>query len=86
MHTFNVLLVINSTIIYRYKITTTISSQVGRLNPGWNETGVDENTQFNKAMELVGSMFVDKVVHYKESWLPAREIVERAIDKRYEVC
>lgn len=69
----------------RYKITTTISSQVGRLNPGWNETGVDEQTQFNTAMELVGNMFIDKVVHYKSSWLPAREIVEAAIDKRYEV-
>ena len=36
-------------------------------------------------MELVGNMFIDKVVHYKSSWLPAREIVEAAIDKRYEV-
>ena len=41
--------------------------------------------QFSKAMELVGSMFVEKVVHYKSSWLPAREIVEAAINKRYEV-
>lgn len=69
----------------RYKITTTISSQIGRLNPGWNETGVDEQTQFNKAMEVVGGMFIEKVVHYKSSWLPAREIVEAAIEKRYQV-
>ena len=71
--------------IYRYKVTTSISSQVGSLNPGWNETGVDETAQFNKAMELVGNMFKEKVVHYKTSWLPAREIVEVAIDKRFQV-
>ena len=41
--------------------------------------------RFNKAMALVGSEFRDKVDYYSTSWWPARELVEKAINKRHEV-
>ena len=40
---------------------------------------------FDRAMELVGSEFMDRVKYYKESWFPARSIVFEAIEKRYDV-
>ena len=36
-------------------------------------------------MELVGSEFTDRVLFTKSVWWPAREIVQRTIEKRYEV-
>ena len=40
---------------------------------------------FIKAMELVGSEFLDKLNYYIECWWPARELVQKAIDSRFEV-
>ena len=37
------------------------------------------------AMQLVGKEFTDRVVEYKDIWLPARTIVQRAIESRLEV-
>ena len=36
-------------------------------------------------MKLVGEEFTDRVMAYKNVWLPAREIVQRAITDRYQV-
>jgi len=69
----------------RYRVSTTLSSRVGHLNPKWNSKGVDENVQFHKALELVGGEFTSRVVDYKDTWLPAREIVANAIKNRHEV-
>ena len=34
---------------------------------------------------MVGAEFLDKVLYYKKSWLPARELVEEAVKRRKEV-
>ena len=36
-------------------------------------------------MKMVGAEFLDKVLYYKKSWLPARELVEEAVKGRKEV-
>ncbi|XP_069133181.1 MYG1 exonuclease-like [Argopecten irradians] len=41
--------------------------------------------QFNKAYDMVGTEFLDRVLYYKKSWIPARELVEQAIKERTEV-
>ena len=41
--------------------------------------------KFLQAMELTGSELVEKIRFYYESWLPARTIVERAIEERFQV-
>lgn len=42
--------------------------------------------RFVKAMELVGGEFVGCVLRHRDVWLPARAIVQKAIEKRHEVC
>ena len=37
-------------------------------------------------MELVGGEFTECVVAYRDVWLPTRNIVQKAIEKRREVC
>ena len=37
------------------------------------------------AMELVGREFSEKVIEYKDIWLPARAIVQRALESRFQV-
>eukprot|EP00795_Rhopilema_esculentum_P012606 gene12606-3310_t len=69
----------------RYRITTTLSSRVSYLNPRWNDQSPDPWKGFEKAMELVRSEFLDRVSYFKESWLPARCIVESAIKERAKV-
>ena len=41
---------------------------------------------FQKAMELVKSEFLESVLYFKDSWLPARSLVEEAVEKRFEAC
>jgi len=36
-------------------------------------------------MKLVGEEFTNRVISYKDIWLPAREIVQRAIAERFQV-
>ena len=40
---------------------------------------------FAKAMKMVEEEFLETVSYFKDVWLPARTIVETAIEKRYEV-
>jgi len=71
----------------KYKITSLIGSRVGRLNPKWNDedkSEARENSQFRKAMELVGTEFKETVDGYVNSWLPAYDIVKAAIESRKE--
>ncbi|XP_022095011.1 UPF0160 protein MYG1, mitochondrial-like isoform X2 [Acanthaster planci] len=69
----------------RYLITTNLSSRVKHLNPDWMDLNPDEEGGFQKAMELTGLEFLDRVNYYSNSWWPARELVESAIDRRFEV-
>ncbi len=40
---------------------------------------------FEKAMDLVGSEFKDRVLFYANHWLPAREVVQKAFEGRHKV-
>lgn len=69
-----------------YRISSDISSRVGRFNPAWNSTeNFDIQSQFEKAMVIVGEEFVDRVLYYGSVWYPARAIVEEALENRFKV-
>ncbi|XP_076288915.1 MYG1 exonuclease [Lasioglossum baleicum] len=68
-----------------YRIVTDISSRVDFLNPSWNSKGVDSNQQFLKAVELTGQDFLQHLNYAVNVWLPARTIMEEAIQNRFEV-
>lgn len=69
-----------------YRISSDISSRVGRYNPSWNSTeDFDAQAQFEKAMVIVGEEFVDRVVYYGSVWYPARSIVAEALENRFNV-
>ena len=57
---------------------------VASLNPAWNveSTEADVNERFEQASTLMGEAFLSKVDFYGKSWLPARDIVVRALDQR----
>eukprot|EP01027_Heterolobosea_sp_BB2_P007177 GEZU01010699.1.p1 GENE.GEZU01010699.1~~GEZU01010699.1.p1 ORF type:complete len:310 (+),score=81.49 GEZU01010699.1:345-1274(+) len=68
-----------------YKITTHLPSRVGALNPRWNDPAPNENEGFKKAIALTGCEFLDSILYWGESWLPARSIVEECLAKRHEL-
>lgn len=70
-----------------YQIKTNLSNRVKSFNPNWMESKTpDEIDQlFQKAMKYVGNEFVDKVEYFATSWLPARKIVEKALENRFNV-
>ena len=41
--------------------------------------------RFQLAMELVGREFSERVMEYKDIWLPAKAIVQRALESRFQV-
>lgn len=70
----------------QYRISSDLSSRVGRFNPVWNSAdGFDEQTQFEKAMIIVGEEFVDRVLYFGTVWYPARTIVAEALENRYNI-
>ncbi|XP_028577359.2 MYG1 exonuclease [Podarcis muralis] len=69
----------------RYAMTTNVSSRVAYLNPRWNDKDQDTEPGFQKAMELVGNEFLDRLDYYYRAWIPARTLVEKAIQQRFEV-
>lgn len=68
-----------------YRTTSDASSRVARLNPRWNETDVDPNALFEKAVELTGAEFVDALDHLVKGWLPAKNTVMHAVSASLEV-
>jgi len=69
----------------RYRIVTDLSARVSNLNPYWNSQNVNIEERFQKAMALVLGEFLESVQYIKNVWLPARNIVRCAIEKRFEV-
>ncbi|XP_077528776.1 MYG1 exonuclease-like [Haemaphysalis longicornis] len=69
----------------RYRIGTNLSSRVAHLNPPWNEPDPKPDEQFGKAMRLAGEEFLERVRFYATSWLPARDLVLSALQKRHKV-
>lgn len=64
-----------------------MSNRVKNFNPGWTEDKTPEeiDEKFHEAMEYVGQEFFDKVQYFGTSWLPARVIVEKAVNDRFTV-
>lgn len=53
-----------------YTISTHLGSRVHRLNPEWNSTeNVNLSEQFKKAVELVGTEFVEKLMRVSHKQL-----------------
>ena len=85
----------------RYKSSGGICGRVGRFNPHWNEAEIDPDERFQQAMQCVGGElkgfyweerselfadeFIDTVKYLANVWWPAREMIESAIDKRFQV-
>ncbi|CAG8565773.1 719_t:CDS:10 [Ambispora leptoticha] len=69
----------------KYKDLTNLPQQVARLNPWWNTENPDIDGQFYKAVELTGSEFYNLIDYLGLAWLPAREIVMKAFEKRFEI-
>ena len=69
-----------------YAVTTNLSARVGRLNPSWHEPSDDEtrNELFRNAVVLTRTEFIQRVHGYLYDWLPAKEIVTKAITKCFE--
>ena len=69
----------------RYAVTTTLASRVANLRPHWNDPNQDFDKGFYKAMDLVYPEFEDRIHFYNNVWWPAREIVAKALENRFEV-
>jgi len=72
-------------ICFRYRIVTDLSARVSRLNPQWNSQDVNIEKQFEKAMTLVLDEFLEFVQYTKNVWLPARDVVQHAVENRLKV-
>jgi len=70
-----------------YRLTTGLSARVGHCNPKWNENATPEMEHecFKKAMKLTQEEFEQSCVTYAKVWLPARSIVQKAIETRNEL-
>ena len=69
----------------RYTIKTDLASRVSRLNPSWLEDGVvDENERFLRAVDIATEEINAQVKGLVDNWLPARQIVEDAVDSRFD--
>ncbi|CAJ1337796.1 unnamed protein product [Effrenium voratum] len=71
----------------RYRFVTNLGSRVGRLNPSWQEPSTPEveNARFKEALLVAAKEFCDIVGGYAAHWLPARSLVNQALEKRQEV-
>lgn len=70
-----------------YQVTTHLSNRVKTFNPDWmdEKTPQEVDKAFEEAVKYVGSEFVDKIKYFANSWLPARSIVEDAVQNRYNI-
>ncbi|WWD04946.1 hypothetical protein V865_003017 [Kwoniella europaea PYCC6329] len=70
-----------------YTQRTDLSSRVKRLNPNWNEEATDAiyDEKFAQASRITGEEFLSQLDYFAFAWLPARDVVKQAIEKRLEV-
>ncbi|KAJ1018546.1 hypothetical protein NDA16_004828 [Ustilago loliicola] len=68
----------------KYKSRTDLSARVGYMNPSWNEKwdGAELDARFEKASAMAGAEFFQRLDYTWKSWLPARQIVVDALEKR----
>ncbi|KAH6917356.1 GAMM1 protein [Coprinopsis sp. MPI-PUGE-AT-0042] len=67
----------------RYRNKTDLSSRVGSLNPRWNEPSDADIlfSRFQDASALAGKEFLQSIDYYRDSWLPAGDLVKELITK-----
>jgi len=70
-----------------YRNRTDLSSRVGHLNPRWNQSVASDavDALFQQASQLTGSEFLGRLDYLANAWLPARDIVSRALETRTQV-
>lgn len=70
----------------RYRDQTNLGSRVSHLQPWWNEKYSDGilDSLFEKAVTMTGEELLDRVRYTALAWLPARSIVENALQNRNE--
>ena len=70
-----------------YRSKTDLSSRVGALNPRWNEPYSDEllDQKFVLASQLAGGEFLARLDYLAKAWLPARDLVVKAVEARKSV-
>jgi uncharacterized UPF0160 family protein len=70
-----------------YNQRTDLSSRVRRINPRWNEpaTDTDYDAKFAIASKITGEEFLSQLDYFANAWLPAREIVEKAVEERFDI-
>jgi uncharacterized UPF0160 family protein len=69
----------------KYRVGTALPQRVAGLNPWWNQKDIDVDGQFLKAVAMTGQDFTDAVRYLGLSWLPARDLVVKALDKRMDI-
>jgi uncharacterized UPF0160 family protein len=69
----------------KYKMSTDLGSRVGGLNPFWNDTTSNVDERFHRAVEMTGPELLDVIHYFGKAWLPARDIVVKAIQSRFDV-
>ena len=68
----------------RYTISTNLSSRVAHLAPTWQDPNPDFDSAFVKAMDLTKTEFLDRVNYYGKVWWGARDIVNSALQARFQ--
>ncbi|KAK8858657.1 hypothetical protein IAR55_002886 [Kwoniella newhampshirensis] len=70
-----------------YTQRSDLSSRIKRINPNWNEPSSDAiyDEKFQEASRITGEEFLSQLDYFAHAWLPARDIVQVALDKRFEV-
>lgn len=65
----------------------TLPSIIATFNPAWNEDCSEEAfyKQFLVASDYIGQVFLRLLKLYGESWLPAKDIVTKAFNLRFDV-
>lgn len=74
-------------LVRRYKVSTDLSSRVGRLNPAWNtpKEEYDPTSNFKRACALTFSELEEHFLSLINIVLPAYTVVREAFEKRKEV-
>lgn len=68
----------------KYKSRTDLSARVGYLNPSWNDKSdnAELDARFEKASAMAGNEFFERLDYTFNAWLPARQVVVDALNKR----
>ena len=72
-----------------YRVNTDLSARVGYLNGthSWQPTthNTTQDERFERASQLTGREFTDALMFAYHDWLPARRVVQAAIERRFDV-